>query len=157
MEDAMSVDIPPSGTRGGKGPPRGAVGTTLGAVARRIHRLTGSKMSGRPLLYLTTVGAKSGRPRTAVVMPFPEGDDAWLIVASANGAAGHPAWLYNLAAHPDQVEIEVGGRNTAVTPRTLTGEERAVAWERITRERPNFAGYTQKTDREIPVVRLVAR
>ena len=96
-------------------------------------------MSGRPLLYLTTVGAKSGQPPTAVVMPFPEGDDAWLIVASANGAARHPAWLHNLAAHPDRVEIELEGRKTAVTPQTLSGEERATAWKRITRERPSFA------------------
>ena len=153
----MSVEIPPSGTRGGKRAPSGVVGRALMSVVRRVHRLTGSKSSGRPLLYLTTVGAKSGQPRTAVVMPFPEGDDAWLIVASANGAAGHPAWLYNLAAHPDQVEVEVDGRKTAVTPQTLTGEDRATAWERITRERPNFADYEQKTDRVIPVVRLSAR
>ena len=153
----MSVEIPPSGTRGGKRAPSGTVGRALMSVVRRVHRLTGSKSSGRPLLYLTTVGAKSGQPRTAVVMPFPEGDDAWLIVASANGAAGHPAWLYNLAAHPDQVEVEVDGRKTAVTPQTLTGEDRATAWERITRERPNFADYEQKTDRVIPVVRLSAR
>src|SRR3954451_3105449 len=118
----MSVDTPPGGTRGAKAPPRGAVGRMLMGVARRVHRLTGSKISGRPLLYLTTVGAKSGQPRTAVVMPFPEGDDAWLIVASANGAARHPAWLHNLAAHPDRVEIEVEGRKTAATPQTLGGE-----------------------------------
>jgi deazaflavin-dependent oxidoreductase (nitroreductase family) len=92
-----------------------------------------------------------------VVMPFPEGDDAWLIVASKGGAASHPAWFYNLAAHPDQVEVEVEGRKTAVTPQTLTGEERATAWQRITRERPNFASYETKTDRQIPVVRLTAR
>src|SRR5436309_2446938 len=95
MGCTMSVEIPPSGTRGGKGPPHGVVGRTLMGVARRVHGLTGSKMSGRPLLYLTTVGAKSGQARTAVVMPFPEGEEAWLIVASANGAARHPAWLYN--------------------------------------------------------------
>ncbi len=153
----MSVDIPPGGSRGGKGPPHGPVGRALMSVVRRFHRLTGSKAGGRPLLYLTTVGAKSGQRRTAVVMPFPEGGDAWLIVASANGAAGHPAWLYNLAAHPDEVEIEVDGRKTAVTPQTLSGEDRAAAWERITRERPNVAGYEGKTDRAIPVVRLTAR
>jgi deazaflavin-dependent oxidoreductase (nitroreductase family) len=157
MEGRMSVEISPSGTRGAKGPPRGVVGRLLMGVVRRVHRLSGSKLSGRPLLYLTSVGAKSGLSRTAVVMPFPEGEDAWLIVASRNGAAGHPAWLYNLAAHPDQVEIEFEGRKLAVTPQTLSGEDRAAAWERITRESPNFAGYEQKTDREIPVVRLVAR
>ena len=137
--------------------PGGPVGRMLMGITRAIHRLTGSKMNGRPLLYLTTVGAKSGQRRTAVVMPFPEGDDAWLIVASKGGAAGHPAWFHNLAAHPDQVEVEFQGRKTAVTPQTLTGEERATAWRRITTERPNFAGYEQKTDRQIPVVRLTAR
>jgi deazaflavin-dependent oxidoreductase (nitroreductase family) len=126
-------------------------------IARRVHRLTGSKMGGRPLLYLTTVGAKSGERRTAVVMPFPEGDDAWLVVASKGGAASHPAWFYNLAAHPDQVEIEFEGRKTAVTPQTLSGEERATAWQRIITERPGFAEYETKTDRQIPVIRLTAR
>ena len=153
----MSVEIPPAGTKGARNPPSGVVGRALMSVARRFHRLTGSKMSGRPLLYLTTVGARSGQQRTAVVMPFPEGDDAWLIVASRGGTADHPAWFYNLAKHPDQVEIEFEGRKTAVTPRRLEGEERAAAWARITSERPNFREYEHKTDREIPVVRLTAR
>jgi deazaflavin-dependent oxidoreductase (nitroreductase family) len=126
-------------------------------IARRVHRLTGSKMGGRPLLYLTTVGAKSGERRTAVVMPFAEGDDAWLVVGSKGGAASHPAWFHNLAAHPDQVEIEFEGRKTAVTPQTLSGDERATAWQRIITERPGFAEYETKTDRQIPVIRLTAR
>jgi deazaflavin-dependent oxidoreductase (nitroreductase family) len=153
----MAVDVPPGGTRGPKGPPSGPIGRALMGVTRAIHRLTGSKMGGRPLLYLTTVGAKSGQRRTAVVMPFPEGDDAWLIVASKAGAVSHPAWFHNLAAHPDQVEVEFEGRKAAVTPQTLTGEERATAWKRIVSERPNFASYETKTDRLIPVVRLTAR
>jgi deazaflavin-dependent oxidoreductase (nitroreductase family) len=89
-------------------------------------------------------------------MAFTEGNDAWLIVASRGGTAGHPSWLYNLAAHPDRIEIEVEGRRTAVSAETLTGEERAAAWERITTAQPRFAGYQDKTDREIPVVRLHA-
>ena len=108
-------------------------------------------------MYLSTVGAKSGERRVSVVMPFPEGDDTWLIIASKGGAATHPSWFYNLAAHPDQVEVEFEGRKTAVTPQSLTGEERAAAWQRITTERPSFASYETKTDRHIPVVRLTAR
>jgi deazaflavin-dependent oxidoreductase (nitroreductase family) len=153
----MTIEIPPAGTKGARKPPSGPIGRALLGVIRRVHRLTGSKMSGRPLLYLTTLGAKSGQRRTSVVMPFPDGEDAWLIVASRGGSADHPAWFYNLAKHPDQVEIEFEGRKTPVTPRRLAGDERAAAWERITRERPNFAGYEEKTDREIPVVRLTAR
>lgn len=153
----MAVRIPSRGARGAKGMPSGPVAGALMAVMRRIHRLTGSKQGGRPLLYLTTVGAKSGQKRTSVVMPFPEGDDAWLIVASRGGSAENPAWLHNLAAHPEDVEVEFQGRRTAATASTLEGEDRAAAWERITRERPSFAGYQEKTDRELPVIRLSAR
>jgi deazaflavin-dependent oxidoreductase (nitroreductase family) len=153
----VAVEIPPRGTKGTKGPPSGPLGRAMMSVARRVHRLTGSKVSGQPLLYLRTIGAKSGQPRNAVVMAFPEGDDSWLIVASRGGTADHPSWFYNLAKHPDQVEVEVGGRKTAVTPQTLTGPERDTAWKRITSEQKNFAGYEQKTDREMPVIRLTAR
>lgn len=127
------------------------------SVVRRVHRLTGDKMSGQPLMHLHTVGAKSGQPRTTVVMAFPDGENAWLAVASRGGTAGHPSWLYNMAAHPDQIEIEVQGRKTAVTAETLSGEERDAAWQRITTAQPRFSGYERKTDRQLPVVRLTAR
>jgi deazaflavin-dependent oxidoreductase (nitroreductase family) len=126
-------------------------------AAMRVHRLTGNKMGGRPLLYLSTIGAKSGQRRTNAVIPFADGEDAWLIVASRAGAADHPAWFYNLVKSPDLVEVEVEGRRTAVAPEVLTGAERAAAWERITQENAGYARYQEKTDREIPVVRLTSR
>ncbi|MDX6521625.1 MAG: hypothetical protein QOC77_2587 [Thermoleophilaceae bacterium] len=153
----MTIEIPPAGTRGTKAPPSGALGRGLMTVARWVHRLTGNKMSGQPLLHLHTIGAKSGQPRTAVVMAFPDGDDSWLVVASRGGTAGHPSWIYNIAAHPDRVEVEMQGRKAAATAETLTGAERTAAWERITAAQPRFAGYEQKTDRQLPVVRLTAR
>jgi deazaflavin-dependent oxidoreductase (nitroreductase family) len=152
----MSVEVPRSGTRGAKAPPK-ALGRLMARVLPFVHKRTGNKVKGRPLLHLHTVGAKTGQPRTAVVMSFPDGDGAWLVVASKGGTAENPAWLHNLAAHPDRVEIEVAGRRTAATPSTLEGPERDAAWARITAEQPQFAGYEQKTDRQIPVVRLTAR
>jgi deazaflavin-dependent oxidoreductase (nitroreductase family) len=152
----MSMDVPRPGTRGAKAPPK-LVGRLLSHVMPFVHKRTGNKMGGRPLLHLHTVGAKSGQPRTAVVMMWPDGDDAWIVVASKGGTADHPAWFYNLAAHPEQVEIEVEGRRTAATPRTLEGPEHDAAWQRITGDQPRFAGYQEKTDRQIPVVRLTAR
>jgi len=56
-----------------------------------------------------TVGAKSGQKRQSAVSRFPDGDDAWLVVASAGGSAQNPAWYHNIAAHPDQVWIEFRG------------------------------------------------
>jgi len=106
------------------------------------------------LLYLTTVGAKTSQKRQSAVARFPDGEDAWLVVASAGGSAHHPAWYHNIAAHPDQVWIEFGGRQLPVTPEQLGGDARAQAWQRITQLQPRYVGYEQKTDRAIPVIRL---
>src|SRR5580700_7546415 len=106
-------------------------------------------------LVLTTVGAKSGAKRTNPVGWFPGPDGSWLIVASAAGAARNPAWYYNIAAHPDQVQIEVEGRKVAVAAEQLHGAEREEAWQQITTAAPRFGGYERKTDRELPVIRLV--
>jgi deazaflavin-dependent oxidoreductase (nitroreductase family) len=77
-----------------------------------------------------------------------------LIVASANGAAKNPAWYYNLAAHPDTVQIQIAGRTIAVSAEQLHGNARQHAWRHITSTADRFAKYEQKTDRELPVIRL---
>ena len=110
--------------------------------------------NGGRLLMLTTVGARSGVQRKSTLGYFPDGDNAWIIIGSAGGAASHPAWVYNLAKHPDQVWVEIGRERIHVHPELLGGEERAKAWRRVVAEAANFAKYETATDREIPVVRL---
>jgi deazaflavin-dependent oxidoreductase (nitroreductase family) len=63
-------------------------------------------------------------------------------------------WYYNLAAHPDQVQIEIKGRKIPVVAEQLEGAEREAAWKQIITTTPRFATYEQKTDRAIPVIRL---
>jgi deazaflavin-dependent oxidoreductase (nitroreductase family) len=111
---------------------------------------------GSNMLILSTIGRKSGELRQTPVRWFPGGEGSWLIVASANGAAGNPAWYFNLAAQPE-VTIEVQGRTVQVIATQLAGAERAAAWARITAASPQFAGYERKTDREMPVLRLTPR
>jgi deazaflavin-dependent oxidoreductase (nitroreductase family) len=118
-----------------------------------LYRATGGRSSGSALL-LTTVGARSGEQRVASLRRFDEGDGLWLVVGSAGGAAKHPAWIHNLARSPDRVWVDVGRDRYKVTPELLSGDERATAWEGIVGEAPQYAGYLQQTDREIPVVRL---
>jgi deazaflavin-dependent oxidoreductase (nitroreductase family) len=125
-------------------------------LAKRLSR-KGGKMMGLNALVLTTVGAKSGAERVNPVGWFPGTEGSWLIVASAGGAARNPAWYYNIAAHPDKVEIQVDRRRIPVSAEQLHGEERGQAWQQITAAAPRFAGYQQKTDRELPVIRLVPR
>jgi deazaflavin-dependent oxidoreductase (nitroreductase family) len=124
-------------------------------VMIRIHRRGGDRFQGMDLLYITTVGAHSGQQRTNPVARFDDGHGGWYVVASAGGAAQHPAWYHNIAAHPDQVWVEVGGTKRPVTVAQLSGDERSKVWQQvIVAQIPRFGAYPQKTDREIPVLRL---
>jgi deazaflavin-dependent oxidoreductase (nitroreductase family) len=153
----MSVMVTPSGTRGVTFPIPRRLMAVLARIPVALQRLSGGrlKMHGQPLLLLTTVGARTGQPRTSMVAQFPESDGSTLIVASFGGAAKHPAWYFNLAKHPDQVFIDRNGGRIRVQPISLSGAEREAAWQQIVRTAPGFAEYQRKTDREIPVVRLV--
>ena len=118
------------------------------------------RVQGRPLLLLTTIGAKTGRRRETTLGWFPDderGGDSRLIVASNAGAAAHPAWYLNLARRPEGAAIEVDGRRLAVNAESLHGSERDRAWERIVALAPGYGKYERQTDREIPVVRLTPR
>jgi deazaflavin-dependent oxidoreductase (nitroreductase family) len=152
----MSVELTPGGTRGVKMPggPLKKVFAWLSVTAHRVG--LGRRIDDRPVVLLTTRGAHSGVARTTPVLAFPQGNDAWLIVASAGGAARHPDWFVNIARNPQEVWIEVEGRKLQVTPRSLSGPEREEAWRQIVAASPRFGGYEQKTDREMPVVRLSA-
>jgi deazaflavin-dependent oxidoreductase (nitroreductase family) len=152
--DVMSFQKTPGGTSGARGVPSNAVTRTIMRLMTAWHRRSGDRFQGMDLLYLTTVGAKTGQKRQSTIARFADGENAWLVVASAGGAARHPAWYHNIAAHPDQVWVEIGGRQMHVTPVQLAGDERAEAWRRITQAQPRYAGYEQKTDRAIPVIRL---
>ena len=154
------LEIPPPGTRG-----------TGGSVYRFLMRIFRPMMAGQvaryrkaagpnlpvmmgvPAVLLTTVGAQSRRPRTAVVGAFDDGKGGWLVVASAGGASTHPQWFINLAKHPDDVWLEVGRRKLKVRPTLLRGAEREAAFAKVVAIAPQYAGYQKKTDREIPIVR----
>lgn len=151
----MSFEKTPSGTRGARGPSRSNVFTRfIGRMLAKSHRRNGDKFQGMDLLYLTTVGAKTGQKRQNPLARFPDGDGSWLVVASLGGSTSNPGWYHNIAAHPDQVWIEVAGQQLRVTAEQLDGEAREVAWQRIIESQPRYAGYQRKTDRVLPVVRL---
>ena len=145
-----------AGTRGGRQPRAGLILRLVNKNAASRFRHTG-KMLGFNGLILTTLGARSGAERTSPVGWWPGPDGSWLIVAAANGAARNPAWYHNIAAHPDKVLIEVDGHTIGVTAEQLHGIERSQAWQQIAAATPRFAQYQHKTDRELPVIRLVPR
>jgi deazaflavin-dependent oxidoreductase (nitroreductase family) len=114
-------------------------------------------MMGFPVVLLTTTGAKSGLPRTAVLGGFTDGDDAWLVVASNGGAIDHPAWFINMVTNPDDIRLEVGKRKLSVRGDSLTGAAREHAIRRIAAISARYGKYQEQTDRVIPVVRLTPK
>ena len=149
----MSISKLPDGTRGTRTMP-GFLNRTMTGLMLRVHRRGGDRFAGMDLLYLTTVGARSGERRTNPVARFDDGGGGWVVVASANGAAHQPGWYHNIAAHPDQVWAEVSGTRQRVEVEQLQGEARERAWAVVVERAPRFKGYLDKTDRELPVLRL---
>ncbi len=121
---------------------------------RRAKDATAPMTMGFPTVLLTTVGARTGTERTHVLGGFPDGEDAWLVMASKGGAPTHPAWFINLAKSPDKIWLEIGNRKLRVVAHSLRGKEREQALARIAAVAPRYATYQKKTDREIPIVRL---
>jgi deazaflavin-dependent oxidoreductase (nitroreductase family) len=149
----MGIEKPSPGTRGARTPPH-VISRLMTPLMVRVHRRSGDRFHGLDLLYLTTVGARSGKQRTNPVARFDDGQGGWIVVASANGAAQHPGWYHNLVAHPDSVWVEVAGTRHHVTVEQLADEQREQAWERVVTRAPNFKAYLNKTDRELPILRL---
>jgi F420H(2)-dependent quinone reductase len=124
------------------------------------YRLTGGVIGHRfpgspPMLLLDHVGARSGRKRTSPLVYVKDGDNV-VIVASKGGYPKHPAWYHNLLANPD-TEIQVGSRRRRVRARVATAEERPRLWSKAVETYSGYAGYQERTDREIPLVILEPR
>ncbi|MCZ4560018.1 nitroreductase family deazaflavin-dependent oxidoreductase [Rhodococcus sp. IEGM 1401] len=112
----------------------------------------GTMMNGMPVVLLTTKGNKSGKLRKSPLMRV-EHDGEYAIVASLGGAPKHPVWYHNVKAEP-LVELQDGPEKHDYIAREVTGDEKAVWWERSVAAYPDYADYQKKTDREIPVLVL---
>jgi len=109
----------------------------------------GTTMRDMPVVVLTTVGARSGKLRKTPLMRV-EHDGTYAVVASQGGAPTHPLWYHNLRAHP-RVELQDGTHKSDYLAREVTGEEKAIWWERAVAAYPDYADYQTRTERQIPV------
>lgn len=135
-------------------------------LAGRLHKLDApilrlssnrstltSLMTGLPTILLTTTGAKSGLPRTLPLVATPDNGNL-ILIASNFGNPRHPAWYYNLCAHPS-VTVTFGEHNWPFTARLLDGEERQRCWEKAAESYSGYRLYKQKAvGRIIPVFLL---
>ena len=106
--------------------------------------------TGLPVIIVTMRGATTGNVRKIALMRV-EHDGEYALVGSKGGAPKDPVWVRNLRENPDEVMIQDGPEPFPVRIRQISGDERAVWWERAVKAFPPYADYQQKTDREIPV------
>jgi deazaflavin-dependent oxidoreductase (nitroreductase family) len=123
----------------------------------RTHRgqATSGPFVGRPMLILTTTGAKTGMLRSTPLV-YSHDADHLVIVASKGGAPTHPAWYHNLVAHP-RVTVEVGGETNQATARVAGPVERRRLYDQHATDFPGFKDYEVRTDRVIPVITLIRK
>ena len=161
----------PRRTRPDHRPRAGAAGSgtaTTAAVLERWMDVRGERAAvwlvrhsrgriGRPwrrrVLVLTTRGRRTGRLREVVLQAFPDGDDI-VVVAANGGLPGHPGWYHNLTADP-RATAELDGRRLHVRAEQLGADEAAAFWPRVLAAAPDYARYPRRTDRAIPLLRLV--
>jgi F420H(2)-dependent quinone reductase len=125
-------------------------------VAVFLYNVSGGRIGGKmgkaPVLLLTTTGRKTGKRRTLPLMYIMD-DSAYVITASAGGADKYPGWFFNVRSNP-QVVIQVKDTQIKVTAEIAGPEKKSELWARLVAVAPNFAGYQERTSRDIPMVIL---
>ena len=132
----------------------------MSAANTWVFRLSGGRIGGTfpggaPVMLLTTIGRKSGQPRTAPLLYLREGDDL-VIVASMGGMSKHPIWYRNIEANPNVV-VEIGSEKRKMRARRASGEEKAALWPKLVAMYADYDQYQARTERNIPVLILSPR
>jgi deazaflavin-dependent oxidoreductase (nitroreductase family) len=124
-----------------------------------VYRLTRGRVMGKigraPVLLLTSIGRRSGQPRTAPVLFLADGERV-VVIGSNAGNSKAPAWSHNLKANPD-AEIQIKGERRLVRARVAEGEERAEMWRKMNEQYAGFEDYDERTSRDIAVFVLDPR
>jgi deazaflavin-dependent oxidoreductase (nitroreductase family) len=122
---------------------------------RLILKVSGNRLLsnpfGMPAVELHTTGRKSGLPRSCYLTAPVHDAQRVVLVASKGGDDRDPDWYRNLQTHPD-AELVIHGRRHKIHARTADDAEKAELWPRIVAAYNGYAGYQERTDRDIPVV-----
>jgi len=131
----------------------------LGKLNVPIYRLTHGRVMGKvgqaPVLLLTSIGRRSGQPRTAPVLFLADGERV-VVIGSNAGNERAPAWSHNLRANPD-CEVQIRGDRRDLRARLAEGEERTELWRKMNEQYAGFEDYDERTSRDIGVFVLEPR
>ena len=117
----------------------------LPSLDRFALRMTGGRStvtsvtSGLPVLWLTTLGAKTGADRTVPLIGFPMDDDL-AILGTHFGSETTPGWVHNLEVNPD-ARVAFRGREIPVRARPADAREESETWDRAAISYPGYRHY----------------
>ena len=111
------------------------------------------RLQGPPTLRLWTVGRKSGRERSVLLLYLEDGSRV-IVVASYGGHSEHPEWWKNLKAEANCRIWSAARGSESMVASELEGDERQAVWERLLGMYSNYADYQEKTSRRIPLIAL---
>ena len=135
---------------------------TLHLVDRFVFRISNgrafatSALAGLPIVMLTSTGAKSGTRRTVPLVGIRDGDKV-VLIASYYGSTRHPAWYYNLRAHPEAT-LSIDGQSRNYIARAATASEYDHYWGQAVSLYVGYAAYKSRTGgRSIPIMVLTPK
>lgn len=112
-----------------------------------------AEILGWPIVEITTIGAKTGQPRTMPLIGVIV-DEKIALIASSFGREHNPAWYYNLKKHPE-CELLFGGRIGKYIARELDGDEYHYYWQMAVSIYAGYEKYKERAaHRHIPVMLL---
>ncbi len=136
---------------------RWAAHRVMPPIESALATVTGGRMQFSSLFVpshiLTTTGAKSGLQRDTVLMYTADGFGRAIVAGTNWAAATHPAWTYNLLAHP-VAEITVRGRRYAVRASIIEGDARDRVWRHLESQWPEYRAYERDSGRSVRLFRL---
>jgi deazaflavin-dependent oxidoreductase (nitroreductase family) len=118
-------------------------------------RILTGRLAGRPLLLLTTTGARTGQPRMTPLGYITYGDK-WVVFAANAGRPVRPGWYHNLLAHPEAT-IEVGTETIPVVAELAKEPELSELWARVMMVAPFVAIFQETAPGPIPVFVLTRK
>ncbi|MDP8957585.1 MAG: nitroreductase family deazaflavin-dependent oxidoreductase [Actinomycetota bacterium] len=125
-------------------------------IDRLVHRMTGGRriaaqllLRNTPTLMLTTIGRKSGQPRTTPLV-FVRDQDRFIVAGSNWGQRKDPDWALNLWANP-MAWVQLGTNKRPVRARVADGDETKRLWPELDRVWPGYVQYRERSGRDIMV------